>query len=56
MAAGFLRDFSRLPPPPGLPSVRAFQRWQADEVRLAAAPPVTEKPHVTALGRRPEPR
>ncbi|GID26968.1 hypothetical protein [Paractinoplanes brasiliensis] len=31
--AGFLRDFSRLPPPPGLPSVRALQRCQADEVR-----------------------
>ncbi|MBM2618686.1 aminoglycoside phosphotransferase family protein [Actinoplanes sp. LDG1-06] len=30
--AGFFRDISRLPPPPGLPSVRAFQRWQADEL------------------------
>lgn len=28
--AGFFRDISRLPPPPSLPSVRAFQRWQAD--------------------------
>ncbi|GAB2596470.1 hypothetical protein Aab01nite_71740 [Paractinoplanes abujensis] len=30
--AGFFRDVSRLPPPPSLPSVRAFQRWQADEL------------------------
>jgi serine/threonine protein kinase len=30
--AGFFRDISRLPPPPSLPSVRAFQRWQADEL------------------------
>jgi aminoglycoside phosphotransferase len=30
--AGFFRDMSRLPPPPSLPSVRAFQRWQADAV------------------------
>lgn len=29
---GFFRDISRLPPPPGLPSVRSFQRWQADEL------------------------
>jgi aminoglycoside phosphotransferase (APT) family kinase protein len=28
--AGFFRHMSRLPPPPGLPTVRAFQRWQAD--------------------------
>ncbi|MCM4080641.1 hypothetical protein [Paractinoplanes hotanensis] len=28
--AGFFRDMSRRPPPPSLPSVRAFQRWQAD--------------------------
>ncbi|WP_250000802.1 phosphotransferase family protein [Actinoplanes sp. M2I2] len=28
--AGFFRDVSRLAPPPSLPSVRAFQRWQAD--------------------------
>ena len=28
--AGYFRDQSRLPPPPALPSVRAFQRWQAD--------------------------
>ncbi len=27
---GMLRHYSRLPPPPGLPTVRAFQRWQAD--------------------------
>ncbi|MBL7260391.1 phosphotransferase [Paractinoplanes lichenicola] len=30
--AGFFRDISRLPPPPSLPSVRSFQRWQADEL------------------------
>ncbi|MET0419787.1 MAG: aminoglycoside phosphotransferase family protein [Actinoplanes sp.] len=29
---GMLRHYSRLPPPPGLPTVRAFQRWQADEL------------------------
>ena len=28
--AGFFRDASRRPPPPSLPSVRAFQLWQAD--------------------------
>ncbi|WP_127504514.1 phosphotransferase family protein [Actinoplanes solisilvae] len=28
--AGLFRDASRRPPPPSLPSVRAFQRWQAD--------------------------
>lgn len=28
--AGYFRHISRLPPPPGLPTVRAFQRWQAD--------------------------
>jgi hypothetical protein len=28
--AGYFRDFARLPPPPGLPTVRAFQRAQAD--------------------------
>jgi aminoglycoside phosphotransferase (APT) family kinase protein len=27
---GYLVDFARLPPPPGLPTVRAFQRAQAD--------------------------
>ncbi|HET6530956.1 MAG TPA: aminoglycoside phosphotransferase family protein [Actinoplanes sp.] len=27
---GYLLDFARLPPPPGLPTVRAFQRAQAD--------------------------
>lgn len=27
---GYFRHVSRLPPPPGLPTVRAFQRWQAD--------------------------
>ena len=28
--AGYFRHISRLPSPPGLPTVRAFQRWQAD--------------------------
>jgi aminoglycoside phosphotransferase (APT) family kinase protein len=28
--AGMFRDVGRLPPPPGIPTVRAFQRWQAD--------------------------
>jgi Ser/Thr protein kinase RdoA (MazF antagonist) len=28
--AGYFRDYARLPPPPGLPTVRAFQRAQAD--------------------------
>jgi hypothetical protein len=27
---GMLKHMSRLPPPPGIPTVRAFQRWQAD--------------------------
>ncbi len=27
---GMLRHYGRLPPPPGLPTVRAFQRFQAD--------------------------
>jgi hypothetical protein len=27
---GYLLDYARLPPPPGLPTVRAFQRAQAD--------------------------
>ncbi|MBU2669524.1 aminoglycoside phosphotransferase family protein [Actinoplanes bogorensis] len=31
--AGYFRDRARRPPPPSLPSVRAFQRWQADELR-----------------------
>ncbi|MEU3270512.1 hypothetical protein ABZ639_06675 [Saccharomonospora sp. NPDC006951] len=28
--AGYLADASRLPPPPGLPTLRAFQRTHAD--------------------------
>ena len=28
--AGYFRDYARLPPPPSLPTVRAFQRAQAD--------------------------
>lgn len=28
--AGYFRHVSRLPPPPGIPTVRAFQRWQFD--------------------------
>jgi aminoglycoside phosphotransferase (APT) family kinase protein len=28
--AGYFLDRSRQPPPPGLPTVRAFQRWQSD--------------------------
>lgn len=28
--AGMFFDICRLPPPPGIPTVRAFQRWQAD--------------------------
>jgi Ser/Thr protein kinase RdoA (MazF antagonist) len=28
--AGYFLDVARLPPPPGLPTVRAFQRWQGD--------------------------
>jgi aminoglycoside phosphotransferase (APT) family kinase protein len=28
--AGFFWHAHRLPPPPGIPAVRAFQRWQAD--------------------------
>ncbi|XVU26826.1 aminoglycoside phosphotransferase family protein [Actinoplanes sp. CA-054009] len=31
--AGMFRDICRMPPPPGIPTVRAFQRWQADELR-----------------------
>ncbi|MFF5084361.1 aminoglycoside phosphotransferase family protein [Actinoplanes sp. NPDC000266] len=31
--AGMFRDICRQPPPPGIPTVRAFQRWQADELR-----------------------
>jgi aminoglycoside phosphotransferase (APT) family kinase protein len=27
---GMFRRYSRLPAPPGLPTIRAFQRWQAD--------------------------
>lgn len=30
MALGFFETMTRLPPPPGLPTVRAFQRFQAD--------------------------
>ncbi|MEV4345719.1 aminoglycoside phosphotransferase family protein [Actinoplanes sp. NPDC049596] len=28
--AGMFSDICRLPPPPGIPTVRAFQRWQAE--------------------------
>ena len=28
--AGYFLDVARLAPPPGLPTVRAFQRWQGD--------------------------
>lgn len=31
--AGFFTDYARRPPPPGLPTVRAFQRRQADALR-----------------------
>ncbi|MEU8814634.1 aminoglycoside phosphotransferase family protein [Actinoplanes sp. NPDC048796] len=31
--AGMFRDVCRQPPPPGIPTVRAFQRWQADELQ-----------------------
>jgi hypothetical protein len=30
---GMFRHQGRLPPPPGLPTVRAFQRFQADALR-----------------------
>jgi hypothetical protein len=31
--AGFFEYISRLPPPPGIPTVRAFQRAEADALR-----------------------
>lgn len=37
VAAGFHRDFSPLPPPPGLPSVRV-PAWRADDVLLCLRP------------------
>ena len=30
--AGYFQHVSRLPPPPALPTVRAFQRWQGDAI------------------------
>jgi aminoglycoside phosphotransferase (APT) family kinase protein len=30
--AGFFLDGARQPPPPGIPTVRAFQRWQGDRL------------------------
>jgi hypothetical protein len=37
---GYLLDIARRPPPPGLPTVRAFQRAQAD----ALLPWLRERP------------
>jgi len=31
--AGYFEHVCRLPPPPGIPTVRAFQRWQAEALR-----------------------
>jgi hypothetical protein len=41
--AGFFLDIARQPPPPGLPTLRAFQRFQADALlpwsRYQVGPP-----------------
>jgi hypothetical protein len=45
---GYLLDIARRPPPPGLPTVRAFQRAQADALLPWLRETLAEKPAGTA--------